>query len=612
MATPISNRASMQRLLKRPQSLHRRIDLVLLLAFSLMLITACGGDEVAGVEKPAKPVSTMVLSPGVPRSETRVAGVVEPYRQSDMSFDVSGVLTQVIDLGDTAEGPQLDGKGGLLLDQQGVPVKRGTVLAALDTTRFEQSVTAAQLAIASNDREIGSLKTELDEVYPARIGNAEAAAAAASADVRSARESVSSSEAELKLARTSVERDRVLIQSGAIAQSVLDESESNFVTATANLARARAALESALQSERSASASLQENKGQLRVQQANLETLKAAKAELINALEQAKTDLDSCVLRAPFDGRVTGRYLERGGYVNAGTPILELTMEAVVKVVITVSAEEERLINIGSQLPIYVDLGETDNGSEIVMGAVFEKAGIADTGTRTFRIGLILPNPLISDTRGSDRDSLVAVGDLFPVLNPPGLPEDALYINVACIYRKDGKDYVLALKSSQLDLEPVGSLQTTSLIPITLTDEWAQLDTTTLRRIKLVEGLESGDALLIDPQPDDEAGVRVGMNQYAFRPGDVVRVGVDAALPSEGLWVPATAIVERTGEKLLYVIDNGKAREVLIDILETSGGFRRVTSEDLGEQAQVVVRGMQYLADGDAVVNKLAAGEGGR
>ena len=591
--------------------LHQVVAGVVLAVVSLTLV-ACGSDEVAGIEKPAKPVSTMVVSNGVPRSETRVAGVVEPYRQSDMSFDVSGVLTQVIDLGDSVQGPQLDGEGELLLDPEGIPVRKGTILAVLDPIRFEQSVKAAELALASNEREIESLQTELEEVYPARVSNAEAAAAAASAEVTSAKESVSSAEAELKLALTSVERDRVLIQSGAIAQSVLDQSESNFVTATASLARARAALESALQSERSASASLQENKGQLRVQQVNLETLNAAKAELANALEQAKTDLDSCVLRAPFDGRVTGRYIERGAYVNAGTPIIELTMETAVKVVITVSAEQERLIGIGSQLPIYIDLGVDGGGSDIAMGAVFEKAGVADSGTRTFRVGLILPNPLLSDNNGSNKEKLVAVGDLFPVLNLPGNPDDAFYINVACVFQKDGRDYVLALKRAQLEAGGVGSSQVPAAIPIKLTEDWAQLDTTTLRRIEAVEGLQAGDALLTNPQPAYESGVRVGMNQFAFRPGDVVQVGVDAALPSEGLWVPATAIIERTGAKLLYVIDNGKAREVIVDVLETSGTFRRVTSENLNEEAQVVIRGMQYLADGDAIVNKAAASEGGR
>lgn len=590
---------------------HRRDGLArssaTLFLVCLSALSGCGREDVSGTAAPPKPVSIIDLSTGVPRSETLVAGVVEPYRQSDTSFDVSGLVTYVIDLGESAEGPQLDGRGELLLNQDGEAVRTGTVLARLDETRFRQAVIAAELSLASTDRQIDALKIELRDVYPARIASAEATASAAAADTQSARESVASAQAELDLARTTVERDRVLIESGAVAQSVLDQSESSFQTATASLAQARSALDAALQSESSASASLAETRGNLSVREADLASLEASRAELRNELERAQTDLDSSVLRAPFQGRVTARHIERGSFANAGTQIVELTMETAVKVVITVSADEERQIALGMQMPIYVETPGDSGGLRSFTGTVFEKASIADSGTRTFRIGLILPNPVLSDMAPGEAAS---VSDLFPVLSLPGRPTEDLWVNVAAAFERGNETLVLAMPRGDRTAVLAGTTQVPRAVAIEFTDEWEQLDTWSLRRIAPTAELTVGDPLVLNPTPQAEAGVVVGAAQYAFRPGDVVRVGLEAALPTPGFWVPATALVPRTGDVLLFIVRQGVAREVVVQVAESSGAFRRVSAADLSDGDSVVVRGMQYLSDGDAVTSSLAAGEG--
>ncbi|MEM6313030.1 MAG: hypothetical protein AAF743_03040, partial [Planctomycetota bacterium] len=63
--------------------------LVLVGVLGATVAVGCGGEESAGTAPPAKAVDVMTLQTGVPRSETLVAGVVEPFRQSDVSFDVS-------------------------------------------------------------------------------------------------------------------------------------------------------------------------------------------------------------------------------------------------------------------------------------------------------------------------------------------------------------------------------------------------------------------------------------------------------------------------------------------------------------------------------------------
>ncbi|MEM6550732.1 MAG: HlyD family efflux transporter periplasmic adaptor subunit [Planctomycetota bacterium] len=573
-----------------------------------LALVGCGGDDVSGDAPTPKAVSTVTLQVGVPRTETLVAGVVEPYRVSEMSFDVSGVVGEVIDLGEAVAGPQLDGVGGLLLDGEGVPVEEGTVLARLEDTRYRQAVAAAELAIVSTERQITALEVELAEVLPAQIENAAAAAASAGAEVVSAGEAVTAAQADLELATTTVKRDRSLIASGAIAQSVLDQSESSFDTATAGLAQARATLESARQSERSAVAALGEARGSLEVRRADLESLKATRAERVNDLDRAVTDLESCVLRAPFSGRVTGRMVERGGFVNAGTAVVELTMQSVVKVVVTASAEQERRSELGSQLPVYVETAGMSEEPAPLRATVFEKAGVADQGTRTFRLGLILPNPLTGARPGGSEVRVASARDLFPVLRLPEADPDALFVNVAGVRTVGERTEVLVLPARGDEGSGGGglaSLVSPRWVAVTLLDEWAQLDTATLRRIAAGSGLQDGDVMVMGEGIAEAGSVVVGASDYLLRPGDVVRVGLDAALPTDGLWVPAVSIIRRTGDALVFVVVDGAAREVLVELEETSGAFTRVTSPGLSEAMEVVVSGMHYLVDGDAVTQRM-------
>ncbi|MEL6497603.1 MAG: HlyD family efflux transporter periplasmic adaptor subunit [Planctomycetota bacterium] len=591
------------------RSVIQRMALAILVG---VCIAGCKREGASGTAAPPKPVSVATLSTGIPRTETLVAGVVEPFRRSDVSFDVSGLVAEVADLGESVNGPQLDGRGGLLRDGDGQIVREGTILATIDPTRIRQAVTAAELSLASTDRQIDALEIELSTVYPARVESAGASVAAASADVASARESVAVAESELELARTTVERDRVLISSGAVAQSVLDQSESAFRTATASLAQARASLDAALQSEQSAIAAQAETEGSFSVRQADLESLRASRAELVNALEQAQTDLTSATLRAPFQGRVTARYVERGSFANAGTPIVELTMETAVKVVMTVSADEERRISLGMRMPIYSAGVAGGDETAAYIGTVFEKASVADSGTRTFRIGLILPNPLLQEGGDASGVEGASLSDLFPAIQLPGTPEDHLYVNVACILERDGQSFVLALPDD-IELASVsGALQVPRVVPVTLTDDWEQLDTETLRRIEPTADLSANETLIRNPSDTDQSGVIVATRQFAFRPGDVVRVGLEASLPEPGFWVPATAIVSRSGDSLIFIASEGAVQQTAVDVMETSGGYRRVAAPELAEGDAIVVRGMQYLSDGDSVTSQPVASEGDR
>ena len=566
--------------------------------FCCLLLFACGGQTVEERNVVPRAITTMQLSQGRPRDETRVAAIVEPYRRSDVGIDVSGLLTFVAERGADLEGPQLDGSGNLLLDGEGRPVRKGDVVASIDPTRYQQAVDAAELAVESLQKSRRAKRLELERVLPSRVENAKAAHEASRANVASARDAVTAAEAELDLAKTSVERDRRLIGSGAVAQSVLDASESTFRSASAYLSQARAALESALQNERSALASVSESKGQIVVQEADIDTLDAQLAERRNDLKQARTDLDSCTVRAPFDGRVTATYAAVGSYVAPGQAIVELTLLSPVKVVLTASAAQERALPLGVGLNVY---GGSDAGGDAPrVGTVFEKSSVADAGTRTFRIGLIVPNYVVG--ADDEETKLASIHGLFPVFPAPNDPDGPLYVNMRCVFERGGQAFVQRLPAFNADQKSSGArpTQVPERVMVTLGERWRQVDRWTLRDLESTT-LNRGDALVMDPTPGELRTVRIGAPSYLLRPGDVLEVGVAAALPPSGIWVPVNAIVSEAGQSRVFAVQDGTARALPVTVHEASGDQRRVSGDGVRAGLEIAVHGVSFLADGDLV-----------
>jgi HlyD family secretion protein len=63
----------------------------------------------------------------------------------------------------------------------------------------------------------------------------------------------------------------------------------------------------------------------VRAREAELAVTRARMQEAAAAAAEARTALEDLTIRAPVDGTVTGRFVDVGEVVNAGTPLLELT-----------------------------------------------------------------------------------------------------------------------------------------------------------------------------------------------------------------------------------------------------------------------------------------------
>ncbi|MFQ5775240.1 MAG: efflux RND transporter periplasmic adaptor subunit [Kiloniellaceae bacterium] len=116
----------------------------------------------------------------------------------------------------------------------------------------------------------------------------------------------------------------------------------------------------------------------------------AAKAELEAAeaaVAAAEVELANLVLRAPFDGIVSNRYVEIGDFVEIGDPVARIVDLDPILVTAQASERDVGRLSVGAPSRIRLITGEE------LEGRVRYIASEADPATRTFRVEVEVPNP---------------------------------------------------------------------------------------------------------------------------------------------------------------------------------------------------------------------------
>lgn len=96
--------------------------------------------------------------------------------------------------------------------------------------------------------------------------------------------------------------------------------------------------------------------------------------------------------------------------------------------------------------------------------------------------------------------------------------------------------------------------------------------------------------------------IRIRMNnEHNLMNGMEVKVSIQAGKQRNSFLVSRDAIVTRNDKYYVYATENGKAKEIEVDIRAYQGLNAEVESTLLKENMKVVVRGNQYLSNGQAI-----------
>lgn len=203
----------------------------------------------------------------------------------------------------------------------GTAVQRGQVIARIDPRDYELRLAQAEAAVHEARALLGlPASSASDEVEPA-----------AAALVRAA-------QAELERAQLAFDRAQELEREGVASRAAYD-------TARAALSVAQAEHLEALE---------------------EIERRRASLAQRRTELAVARSQLEDCAIRAPFDGLAGERLLGTGTYVDAGAALTELVCIDPLRARIEVPEREAGLVRVGQTVLLAVDGDAREHRGQIV------------------------------------------------------------------------------------------------------------------------------------------------------------------------------------------------------------------------------------------------------
>jgi len=136
---------------------------------------------------------------------------------------------------------------------------------------------------------------------------------------------------------------------------------------------------------------LDQRETQARLDDADVKVAQAALSAQRASFERRKLQQAYALVRAPFDGTITARNVERGSLVAAGRSQALFKITALDSLRIFVQVPQNRVPGVRTGLPAQVQVAEYP--TQVFAGTVNRTASALDAGTRTLTVEVRLPNP---------------------------------------------------------------------------------------------------------------------------------------------------------------------------------------------------------------------------
>jgi multidrug efflux pump subunit AcrA (membrane-fusion protein) len=544
-------------------------------AFAMVLIAlqGCAKQSTDESGKAPLPVTVMTLTETTPPSSYAASGSVKSWKTEDIGFEVPGRVEWVLEPGKDIDGRIVD------LGHPKQFVNKGTALAQIEPERYEIAVASAGANLKVAQRSRDGLAIRVTKSLPAQIESARA---------------------NLKLAKDEFDRVKKLSLRNAASQSELEQAD--------NLAKTRAAAFDAIEADKAQAA-------------AELESAEAQIEQARQSLQDAERDLANTTLYGSYQGQISKVMVVPGSVVLAGSPVLTLQMTNPIKVEVELSSQQSRTIRRQRSLPVSFKLSNGTNRE--TTGFVYNIDASADPTTRTFTMTLLLLNEKVRDDPFEKTldDGVARSKDVWPLqLNQMmGTPDDVILVEEASIRRDQKGAYVYMVTNAQMQeiFPPVlkvrrqGLIENDLRIPflgnwtfrsVSFIDDQGESQSVSLNSLYVGELNDNGNPLT---DWDGESVAPDSGSQWMLRPGDLVYVDLSASDAANGFYVPMEAIYRDSSRASLFVVRNGRAKKLPVQMVASDdlneGSMIEVRSPELTEGMQVIVGGVHYLLDGQAV-----------
>ena len=431
----------------------------------MVVSLALVGCQAQAQAKPTTP-QTAKIQRGNLTATLSAAGTVAARSHVVLTFQASGQVKEIdVKVGDK--------------------VKTGQVLAKLDTTDLETSVTKAQNALDSSKVQLQKTKAG---PTPAQVESAKASLASAQAAYQDALNMYGLSDAQLAVARAQMDKAATAVQRAQLAynweaNNWLDPNPSLSAQATA-LSDAQTAYTLTLaaynqQAVGINNADLQSAASQVAQAQYQLdnllstptpEALAQAQAQVKQdeaSLQQVQVQLAQASVVAPFDGTVADIYAQLGQSVGSSTQALALADLSHLDIAITLSEVDEPKVQAGQPVQVALD---AEPGA-VLTGTVTEVDLVGVTTQGVVNYGAMVT---LSDPSGTIRPGMNASANIILQQR-----QDVLLVPNRAVQTTGNRKTVTVLYQGQL-----------IIVPVTL---GLSGDTSS----EVMSGLQEGDVVLI-------------------------------------------------------------------------------------------------------------------
>ena len=261
-------------------------------------------------------------------------------------------------------------------------VKAGEVLVELDPTDLEVAVSQARAAVAQAEAGVAAESPSVlitESANQAALRSADADVESARSDLEAAQRELDQAEASDRLARSQLERAKVLLAGSSIAQADYDQRETAAEVTAAAVSAARKRLDGRQARLASALARQQETRQnaprQVVAREATVEVRRANLQLAQDQLRQALLNLSYARVTAPADGVIGKKTVNPGERVQPGQQLMALTQTGRLWVTANFRETQVRLMQVGQPVELHVDALDRD-----YRGAVVSFAGA--TGSR--------------------------------------------------------------------------------------------------------------------------------------------------------------------------------------------------------------------------------------
>jgi HlyD family secretion protein len=435
---------------------------LLLMALAVVGVAGSGCVDKAAQQQ-AKKTEQLVTDPTKPVFATPVA--IQTLTQT---IEITGEVTTS---NDVTVGSKNAGRLVSVLVQDGDPVRRGQLIAEQDISNQRISLQGAlsqaasarsSLTQAIANMRIGPQKSQASVLQAqAQLAQSQAQLQKALNGARSeervqATAMMGSAKSTMDTAKRQRDRQRQLLDQGAISQQEFDTAENAYETAEAlyqNSAAAEKIMENQTRPEdiQAAKDAVQQARQNLSIakSQKQLDSLfkdqvDAAKAGLqsaLSAVQLAQQQIQDAQIRAPFDGRIEGKPAQIGTVLGAGGAIAHIVGRAGVYFEGQVSENDIAAVHIGSMVSVSLDAiaGRTFSGHIAAMGPSASSVG------RLFTVRVQL------DSFAPDvKPGMFARGDVTVKRI-----EGAKVVPSTAIVEKNGQSYVFVINGKKAHMEKV-------------------------------------------------------------------------------------------------------------------------------------------------------------